>query len=120
MAEEAKNFYPFIGEPSVLITFVSGGISGGISRTVTAPLDRIKIMMQSEIGKTSIKQTIEKILRKSNYLSFWKGNGTNVIKIMPETALKFYSFEYMRNILQSSESDFGKNLISGAVAGATA
>lgn len=46
MAETAWELSPLIvGTPSPIITFVSGGISGAVSRTVTAPIDRIKILM---------------------------------------------------------------------------
>jgi len=38
LAKEAEN-YPYFGEPSVIITFISGGLSSIVSRSTTAPLD---------------------------------------------------------------------------------
>lgn len=35
----------------------------------------------------------KEIIHKGNYFALWKGNGTNVFKIIPETAIKFYTFE---------------------------
>jgi len=31
-----------------LITLISGGISGAISRTITAPMDRLRIQLQAD------------------------------------------------------------------------
>lgn len=39
------------GMRSPWITLCSGGIAGAISRSATAPLDRIKVMMQAATGK---------------------------------------------------------------------
>lgn len=46
-SREQRIKFPFIGEPSLMITLISAAVSGGISRTLTAPLDRVKILMQA-------------------------------------------------------------------------
>ena len=46
MADKAWELSPLmVGNPSPVITFISGGMAGLVSRTITAPVDRIKVMM---------------------------------------------------------------------------
>ncbi|KAF3819565.1 hypothetical protein GH733_015074 [Mirounga leonina] len=75
---------------------LSGGIAGAVSRTSTAPLDRLKVMMQvhgSKSGKMNIYNGFRQMVREGGVRSLWRGNGTNVIKIAPETAVKFWAYE---------------------------
>lgn len=111
-----KEFIPV----SPFIILISGGIAGAVSRTLTAPLDRIKIIMQVSSKKKKILDITKKIYNQENSLAFFKGNGTNIIKIMPETAAKFTIFEKMSQYLSESEKIPNNNinrLISGAIAG---
>ncbi|KAI8904879.1 mitochondrial carrier domain-containing protein [Gorgonomyces haynaldii] len=104
--------------------FLSGGIAGAISRTVTAPLDRLKVLLQTQTYKTRIPsrevymKAIAKIYKDGGILSFFRGNGLNVIKIFPESALKFFTFEYCKSFI-SPESDIGigGRLMAGGMAG---
>ena len=67
---------------SKLNTFLSGGICGAISRTATAPADRVKVMFQSgAMDKgAGIAETVRAIRGEGGHKSFWRGNGANVIK----------------------------------------
>lgn len=47
----------------------------------------------------SIRKGIYKIYKDGGIWSFFKGNGLNVLKIMPESALKFYFFESSKDFL---------------------
>lgn len=110
-----KEFIPV----SPFIILISGGIAGAVSRTLTAPLDRVKIIMQVSSKKKKIIDIVKKIYKEENSLAFFKGNGTNIIKIMPETAIKFTIFEKMNIFLvENFNSSHNINkLISGATAG---
>ncbi|CAH8664386.1 unnamed protein product [Heterobilharzia americana] len=62
--------------PPELAGFVCGGISGTISRTVTAPMDRLKVLRQTEVpeivGKNMI-QGLHAMIKEGGVLSLWRG-----------------------------------------------
>jgi hypothetical protein len=79
-----------------------------VSRTCTAPFDRLKIFLitrlqdigiaptapqPSVIGRKAISSAIARIYTEGGILAFWTGNGLAVAKIFPESAIKFYSYE---------------------------
>lgn len=80
---------------------VAGGVAGAISRTSTAPLDRLKVMLQvhgsvassADGGKPSIFGIFRQMIAEGGVKSLWRGNGVNVVKIAPESALKFMAYE---------------------------
>ncbi|KAJ1569915.1 hypothetical protein HK096_010199, partial [Nowakowskiella sp. JEL0078] len=102
--------------------FLAGGFAGAISRTATAPLDRIRVFLQTETSKPSlgksrlsasqlIVNSAKRIYANGGTLSFWKGNGLNVVKIVPESALKFYVFEYSKAFLADIQGHGDKDKI---------
>lgn len=70
---------------AALVKLACGGIAGAISRTCTAPIDRIKTIMQASSGNATVAQTFHQIKAENGFRAFFRGNGTNCIKIAPET-----------------------------------
>uniref|UniRef100_A0A9L0S770 Uncharacterized protein n=1 Tax=Equus caballus TaxID=9796 RepID=A0A9L0S770_HORSE len=62
----------------------------------TAPLDRLKVMMQVHGLKSRRMRLIggfEQMVKEGGLRSLWRGNGVNIFKIAPETVLKIGAYE---------------------------
>ncbi|XP_055331790.1 calcium-binding mitochondrial carrier protein SCaMC-3-like isoform X2 [Paramacrobiotus metropolitanus] len=103
---------------------VAGGVAGCVSRTCTAPLDRIKTFFQV-YGRSGQCESLLKcffsMLKEGGYWSLWRGNGMNVLKIAPESAIKFASYEQMKKIIKGKserELYLSERILAGSMAGA--
>ncbi|XP_047221032.1 calcium-binding mitochondrial carrier protein SCaMC-1 isoform X4 [Girardinichthys multiradiatus] len=75
---------------------MAGVVAGSVSRTGTAPLDRLKVFRQvhgSSDFKGNALSGFQYMLKEGGPWSLWRGNGVNVLKIAPETAIKFTAYE---------------------------
>jgi solute carrier family 25 phosphate transporter 23/24/25/41 len=105
--------------------FIAGGIAGATSRTFTAPLDRLKVVLQVQTTRSSVMSAVTTIWKQDSLRGFFRGNGLNVVKVAPESAIKFYAFEMLKNVIgdaQGNKSDIGAagRLVAGGVAGGIA
>ena len=103
----------------------AGGGAGIVSRTCTAPLDRLKVLMQTQSlkeNKLRLLDGFRKMLAEGGVLSLWRGNGVNVLKIAPETAIKFYAYETVKSLINenSSQLTIGQRFFAGSMAGSIA
>uniref|UniRef100_A0A673IWP2 Calcium-binding mitochondrial carrier protein SCaMC-2-A n=1 Tax=Sinocyclocheilus rhinocerous TaxID=307959 RepID=A0A673IWP2_9TELE len=104
---------------------VAGGGAGAVSRTCTAPLDRLKVLMQvhgSHGNNMCIMSGLTQMIKEGGMRSLWRGNGINVIKIAPETALKFMAYEQIKRLMGSSRETLGitERFVAGSLAGVIA
>lgn len=81
---------------------VAGGVAGAVSRSCTAPLDRLKIMLQVHGGRKNLtmQKSIRNMLREGGVRGLWRGNGMNVLKIAPESALKFAAYDFFKRCIR--------------------
>ncbi|GMP43724.1 hypothetical protein CsSME_00012976 [Camellia sinensis var. sinensis] len=102
LAEEAKFAREGVKAPSYAIlsickSLVAGGVAGGVSRTAVAPLERLKILLQVQnphnIKYNGTVQGLKYIWRTEGLRGLFKGNGTNCARIVPNSAVKFFSYE---------------------------
>ncbi|CAO3700987.1 unnamed protein product [Rhizopus microsporus] len=129
--EAAINAYKYLA---------AGGIAGAVSRTCTAPFDRLKVYLITQTAYNPVHTTTAAtgIMKQSAILNglkniyhqgggfraFFVGNGLNVIKIVPESAIKFYVFETAKSVLAELTNSEDKNdipvgarFVAGGVAG---
>ena len=102
---------------------VAGGCAGALSRTFTAPLDRLKVLLQVHGGrkKTSLFDTMRYMLNEGGVKGLWRGNGINVTKIVPESALKFWIYDEMKKVIKGDTNrdlEIHERLMAGSFAGA--
>ncbi|XP_035032859.2 calcium-binding mitochondrial carrier protein SCaMC-1 [Hippoglossus stenolepis] len=103
----------------------AGAMAGAVSRTGTAPLDRMKVFMQvhsSKSNKISLVGGFKQMVKEGGFASLWRGNGINVLKIAPETAIKFMAYEQFKKMLASEPGKVRthERFLAGSMAGATA
>ncbi|XP_046845149.1 calcium-binding mitochondrial carrier protein SCaMC-2-like [Xenia sp. Carnegie-2017] len=101
---------------------VAGGGAGVVSRTFTAPLDRLKVLLQVKAtGKNDLGvfSGMRKMIKEGGIRSLWRGNGANVIKIAPESGVKFFSYEKAKKLFMTKDGQIEpwQRLIAGSMAG---
>jgi len=111
----------------------NAGISAcaaAISKTSAAPIERIKLLLQNqnEIIKTGkidkpfdgIVDCLLRTYRYEGFLSFWRGNLTNVIRYFPTQGLNFAFKDEIKTIFKGdfwSNKALAKNTLSGGFGG---
>ncbi|WVQ79153.1 hypothetical protein IAT38_001249 [Cryptococcus sp. DSM 104549] len=98
----------------VVNTFIAGGLAGAASRTVVSPLERLKIILQVQAAQsgsasaggsgqayTGVWASLGRMWKNEGWRGFMKGNGINVVRILPYSALQFTSYGAFKSILQS-------------------
>lgn len=133
MTEKAK---PVIHlKESFALNFLMGGVSAGVSKTLAAPIELIKLRIQNmdemlKTGKldkkyTGIANCFNRIVAEEGTFALWKGNWTNVLRYFPTQALNFAFKDKFKKMFgyDKKRDGYGKwfmgNLASGGMAGAT-
>jgi len=116
-----------------MLDFALGGISAAVSKTAVAPIERVKLLLQTQdankklAGKkyTGIVDCLTRVPREEGLSAFWRGNLANVIRYFPTQALNFAFKDTYKKIFcpYNPKTEFWKffmgNLASGGAAGAT-
>ncbi|XP_065863633.1 mitochondrial thiamine diphosphate carrier 2-like [Euphorbia lathyris] len=137
-----------MGEPGqlkrALIDTTAGALAGAVSRTVTSPLDVIKIRFQVQLEPTSswalvrgtmstpskytgMLQASKDILREEGLAGFWRGNVPALLMVMPYTAIQFTVLHKLKTYASGSTKSENHihlspylSYVSGAFAGCAA
>lgn len=112
--------------------FLLSGIAAAVSKTAAAPIERIKLLIQTQdalLKKGVIDRKYDGIvdcakrtLVAEGVGSFWRGNFANILRYFPTQALNFAFKDKIKSAFKLSKTDsnatkFAKNIISGGVAG---
>jgi solute carrier family 25 (adenine nucleotide translocator) protein 4/5/6/31 len=117
------------------VDFLAGGVSGAIAKTATAPIERVKLIIQTQDSNplirsgevpryTGIVNCFQRVHSEQGMAAFWRGNFTNVIRYFPTQAFNFAFKDTIKAMFPkySSKTDFGMffltNMASGGLAGA--
>jgi len=115
---------------NMLEDFMLGGVSAAVSKTVAAPIERIKLLLQNQGEATSITKPYTGIMdclvrvpKEQGIGAFWRGNFSNVLRYFPTQALNFMFKDAIKKLFDAKPSEpFLKrlyvNVASGGAAGA--
>ncbi len=105
----------------------SGAVAGGVSKLLTAPIDRIKIMYTVDVQRpftlAAGARTAAKIVRTSGITDLWRGNSAAIMRDVPFAAIMFSSYALFEESLcgmAGRKPDVWSRSISGCLAGAIA
>lgn len=118
-----------------LLNFMAGGVSGAVAKTCTAPIERVKLLIQTqdanpkiisgEVARyTGIVDCFTRVSSEQGIKAFWRGNFTNIIRYFPTQAFNFAFKDSIKAAFPKVDKnkDFGKffmiNMASGGLAGA--
>ncbi|KAF3331303.1 ADP,ATP carrier protein [Carex littledalei] len=117
-----------------LVDFLMGGVSAAVSKTASAPLERVKLLIQNQdemikAGRLSepykgIGDCFGRTIKEEGALSLWRSNTANVLRYFPTQALNFAFKDKFKRMFNKKKDDgywpwFAGNLASGGLAGAT-
>lgn len=117
--------------------FLAGGTAGALAKTCTAPLDRLKIIMQisSANQQTAAAKAAASgglipafiaIGKSEGIKGYWKGNVPQVIRILPYSTAMLNSYEFYKQQFggdqyrETGKLPVASRLMSGALAACTA
>jgi solute carrier family 25 (adenine nucleotide translocator) protein 4/5/6/31 len=126
---------PKKAESNFVFDFVAGGTSGAIAKTCTAPIERVKLLIQTQDANprilsgevqryTGIINCFSRVASEQGFMSFWRGNFTNVIRYFPTQAFNFAFKDTFKKMFKKRDpkTEFGMffltNMASGGLAGA--
>jgi len=121
-------------QSSFMFDFMLGGVSAAISKTAVAPIERVKLLLQTQDASSQIKGDMKykgmmdvfvRVPKEEGFGALWRGNLANVIRYFPTQALNFAFKDTYKKIFCPFNPKtefwwfFVGNLASGGAAGAT-
>merc|ERR1712193_511103 len=121
---------------SFAMNFIAGGISAAVSKTVVAPIERVKLLLQVQYANPNIPKEqqysgigdcFSRVVKEQGMLALWRGNLANVIRYFPTQAINFACKDFYKQWLcppslnpkKNPMKFFAGNMASGGPAGAT-
>uniref|UniRef100_A0A1J3D1T0 ADP/ATP translocase n=1 Tax=Noccaea caerulescens TaxID=107243 RepID=A0A1J3D1T0_NOCCA len=135
--EKEQGVFAKMGVPQVVTDLVIGGSIGAIAKTVMAPVERVKLLLQTMdsnpdviSGKVQpykgIGDCISRVSKEQGVRAFWRGNLVNCLRYAPQQGSALAFNDALNNAFPkyNSNTDFWKSftvkLLSGGLAGGIA
>merc|ERR1711934_1171923 len=120
--------------PNPLISLAAGGVSGAVSKTITAPLEKVKLAIQNQDSNprilsgemkpyTGMGNCFQRHISELGASSLWRGNVANCIRYVPTAAFNLMFKDNIKRMFPkyNAKTDFSKfaatQIASGALAG---
>jgi solute carrier family 25 (adenine nucleotide translocator) protein 4/5/6/31 len=112
--------------------FMLSGVAAGVSKTLAAPIERVKLLVQNQDemikqGRLSepykgVVDCTMRTLKTEGIVPFWRGNLANVLRYFPTQALNFAFKDKIKAIFATPKTapqwqKFATNIASGGCAG---
>eukprot|EP01117_Protostelium_nocturnum_P007020 TRINITY_DN2515_c0_g1_i1.p1 TRINITY_DN2515_c0_g1~~TRINITY_DN2515_c0_g1_i1.p1 ORF type:complete len:463 (-),score=143.75 TRINITY_DN2515_c0_g1_i1:67-1455(-) len=113
---------PFQSYKETAGLMAAGATAGVLSKTLTAPLERLKVLYQITSGKPPPVMTVLKdIWAEGGVKAFFRGNGAALMKVAPEMALKMTVFDKIKKFFSEDDAAVKpwQRFAAGGIAGAT-
>ena len=77
---------------SFVVDFLIGGVSAAVSKTVVAPIERVKLLLQVQDANKNIipesrykgiSNCFRRVIAEQGFKSLWRGNLANSIRYFP-------------------------------------
>ena len=96
---DAKQHMPTTKQklPPIVRTFAPGAVAGAVSRTATAPLEAIRVKLM--VGGGNVQQVINSTWQNGGLFAFWRGNGADVLRVVPQKAIQLGCFDFYKSAL---------------------
>jgi len=118
-----------------MINFLAGGTSGAFAKTCTAPIERVKLLIQTQDANpkiisgevkryTGIVDCFTRVSQEQGTKAFWRGNFTNILRYFPTQAFNFAFKDGIKAMFPKADKNtefmkfFMINVASGGLAGA--
>jgi len=120
--------------PNPLISLAAGGVSGAVSKTITAPLEKVKLAIQNQDSNprilsgemkryTGMGDCFMRHISELGATSLWRGNVANCIRYVPTAACNLMFKDTIKGLFPkvNKDKEFGKfaavQIASGSAAG---
>ncbi|CAJ0582915.1 unnamed protein product, partial [Mesorhabditis spiculigera] len=109
--------------------FGAGSVAATIAKTVIAPVERVKLILQLQSAQPTLaverryKGPMDCFIRlpkEQGFLSFWRGNGSNIIRSCAQESFGLAFKELYRKLILAdvAMTDYSQQFIGNIVAGA--
>lgn len=121
-------------QKNFLQDFLIGGVSAAVSKTIVAPIERVKLLLQVQDANKNIAadkryngigDCFKRVVAEQGVGSLWRGNLANVVRYFPTQALNFACKDAYKKVFCPYNPKtqpgmfFLGNMASGGAAGAT-